>query len=62
MSFFFFALSVGANAVLVRKLMGLQGRKYLDYDLEGLHVFLKTKESQRVIVAFEDSEAFDSGL
>ncbi|KAM7185456.1 Origin recognition complex (ORC) subunit 3 N-terminus domain containing protein [Rhypophila sp. PSN 637] len=42
--------------------VGEDGRKYLDYDLEGLHAFLKTKDSRRVIVAFEDSEAFDNGL
>ncbi|KAK4218750.1 origin recognition complex subunit 3 N-terminus-domain-containing protein [Rhypophila decipiens] len=42
--------------------VGGDGRKYLDYDLEGLHAFLKTKDSRRVIVAFEDSEAFDNGL
>ncbi|TLD13384.1 uncharacterized protein PgNI_04924 [Pyricularia grisea] len=53
-------------------------RKYLDYDLEALHVFLKSTQNQqqedssstpsggrysrRVCVAFEDSEGFDSGL
>ncbi|TLD22808.1 hypothetical protein PspLS_07583 [Pyricularia sp. CBS 133598] len=50
-------------------------RKYLDYDLEALHVFLKSNyqddpagggggrnSSRRVCVAFEDSEGFDSGL
>ncbi|KAH6854476.1 origin recognition complex subunit 3 N-terminus-domain-containing protein [Chaetomium sp. MPI-CAGE-AT-0009] len=40
------------------------GRKYLDYDLESLHVFLnqQQQQSRRVVVAFQDSEAFDSGL
>ncbi|KAL2018872.1 hypothetical protein VTK56DRAFT_297 [Thermocarpiscus australiensis] len=38
------------------------GRKYLDYDLEALHVFLAQQQSRRVVVAFQDSEAFDSGL
>ncbi|KAJ4295694.1 Origin recognition complex subunit 3 [Collariella sp. IMI 366227] len=41
------------------------GRKYLDYDLEALHVFLtqqKEKQPRRVVVAFQDSEAFESGL
>lgn len=37
-------------------------RKYLDYDLEALHVFLRARGSRRVFVAFEDSEALDSGL
>ncbi|KAK4158129.1 origin recognition complex subunit 3 N-terminus-domain-containing protein [Chaetomidium leptoderma] len=41
------------------------GRKYLDYDLEALHVFLsrqQKQQSRRVVVAFQDSEAFESGL
>lgn len=45
---------MGANA--------RQGRKYLDYDLEALHAALKRQESRRVVVAFQDSEAFDNGL
>lgn len=43
-----------------------QGRKYLDYDIEALHIFLtqqpQQQQSRRVVVAFQDSEAFDSGL
>lgn len=44
--------------------LGRDGRKYLDYDLEGLHAFLSAQPdgSKRVIVAFEDSEAFESSL
>ncbi|KAK3362945.1 origin recognition complex subunit 3 N-terminus-domain-containing protein [Lasiosphaeria hispida] len=42
--------------------VGQDGRKYLDYDLEALHVSLKLQQSGRVIVAFQDSEAFDNGL
>ncbi|KAL1837432.1 hypothetical protein VTJ49DRAFT_3784 [Mycothermus thermophilus] len=38
------------------------GRKYLDYDLEALHVFLRQHQTRRVVVAFQDGEAFDSGL
>lgn len=38
------------------------GRKYLDYDLEALRAFLKPHGSTRVVVAFQDTEAFDSGL
>lgn len=36
----------------------------MDYDLEALHVFLKNQKQQqrRVVVAFQDSEAFESGL
>ncbi|KAK7745306.1 Origin recognition complex subunit 3 [Cytospora paraplurivora] len=37
-------------------------RKYLDYDLEALYAHLRTHESKQVIVAFQDSEAFDTGL
>jgi hypothetical protein len=39
-----------------------QGRKYLDYDLEALHAHVKHHEAEQVIVAFQDSEAFDTGL
>jgi origin recognition complex subunit 3 len=39
-----------------------KGRKYLDYDLSGLHAFIKPLECEHVFVAFQDSEAFDSGL
>ncbi|KAK0628422.1 origin recognition complex subunit 3 N-terminus-domain-containing protein [Bombardia bombarda] len=43
--------------------VGSDGRKYLDYDLEALYIFLKAAgDSRRVIVAFQDSEAFDSAL
>ncbi|KAK3996825.1 origin recognition complex subunit 3 [Cladorrhinum sp. PSN332] len=42
-------------------------RKYLDYDLEGLHAFLKREggeeeEKGKVVVMFQDSEAFDTGV
>lgn len=41
----------------------MKGRKYLDYDLESLHVFLnQQQQARRVVVAFQDSEAFESGL
>ncbi|KAL2256829.1 hypothetical protein VTK26DRAFT_1064 [Humicola hyalothermophila] len=48
--------------------INVRGRKYLDYDLEALHAFLKQQHRQdrespgRVVIAFQDSEAFDSGL
>ncbi|KAI1418972.1 origin recognition complex subunit 3 N-terminus-domain-containing protein [Xylaria sp. FL1777] len=39
------------------------GRKFLNYDLEGLYAHLKlTPRSNLVIIAFQDSEAFDSSL
>ncbi|KAK3311265.1 origin recognition complex subunit 3 N-terminus-domain-containing protein [Chaetomium strumarium] len=48
------------------------GRKYLNYDLEALHAFLQQQQQQqqhrhrqhsrRVVVAFQDSEAFESAL
>lgn len=41
---------------------GHDGRKYLDYDLEALHAFLKPHGSTRVMVSFQDTEAFDTGL
>ncbi|KAI5866835.1 origin recognition complex subunit 3 N-terminus-domain-containing protein [Durotheca rogersii] len=41
---------------------GKEGRKYLGYDLEALHVHLKSNPCWRVVVVFQDSEAFDSGL
>ncbi len=40
----------------------IQGRKYLDYDLEALYASVKTQRSQCVNVAFQDSEAFDGNL
>ncbi len=42
----------------------MQGRKHLDYDLESLHAFLSQEKQQarRVVVTFQDSEAFESGL
>ncbi|KAH8885173.1 hypothetical protein GQ53DRAFT_751466 [Thozetella sp. PMI_491] len=42
--------------------VGQDGRKYLDYDLEALYASIKSQSSKRVIVAFQDSEAFDGGL
>jgi origin recognition complex subunit 3 len=39
-----------------------QGRKLLNYDLEILHGFVKNHGSQKVVVAFQDSEAFDTNL
>ncbi|KAI0859573.1 origin recognition complex subunit 3 N-terminus-domain-containing protein [Xylaria cubensis] len=39
------------------------GRKFLNYDLEALHAHLKlTPRRNLVVIAFQDSEAFDSGL
>ncbi|KAI1132058.1 origin recognition complex subunit 3 N-terminus-domain-containing protein [Nemania abortiva] len=39
------------------------GRKFLNYDLEALHTHLKLSPRRNlVIIAFQDSEAFDSGL
>jgi len=44
--------------------VGQDGRKYLDYDLEILRVALTAHDPsrRRVVVAFEDGEAFDGGL
>ncbi|KAI0447920.1 origin recognition complex subunit 3 N-terminus-domain-containing protein [Xylaria telfairii] len=39
------------------------GRKFLNYDLEALYTHLKlTPRRDLVVIAFQDSEAFDSGL
>ncbi|RYP64646.1 hypothetical protein DL769_006595 [Monosporascus sp. CRB-8-3] len=42
--------------------VGKDGRKYLNYDLEALHAHLKSNPRRHVVIAFQDSEAFDSGL
>ncbi|KAL7629340.1 Origin recognition complex subunit 3 [Parahypoxylon ruwenzoriense] len=42
--------------------VGKDGRKYLSYDLEALHAHLKSNPRRHVVIAFQDSEAFDSGL
>ncbi|KAI1779985.1 origin recognition complex subunit 3 N-terminus-domain-containing protein [Hypoxylon cercidicola] len=41
---------------------GKDGRKYLNYDLEALHAHLKSNPRRHIIIAFQDSEAFESGL
>ncbi|ODA81974.1 hypothetical protein RJ55_00479 [Drechmeria coniospora] len=46
----------------VRVDSGLEGRRYLDYDLEALEASLGTQACEHVFVAFQDSEGFDSGL
>ncbi|KAM3089249.1 Origin recognition complex subunit 3 [Clarireedia jacksonii] len=38
------------------------GRKLLNYDLEVAHGYVKAYGCKRVVVSFQDSEAFDSGL
>ncbi len=47
---------------MLGRLTMFQGRKYLDYDLEALYSSIKTRTACRVMLAVEDSEAFDSGL
>ncbi|KAI8230793.1 Origin recognition complex subunit 3 [Colletotrichum sp. SAR 10_99] len=42
--------------------LAFEGRKYLNYDLEGLYVFSKTQQCDHIFVAFQDSEGFDSAL
>ncbi len=37
-------------------------RKFLNYDLEALNAFLKTRSLDHVFVTFQDSEGFDSSL
>ncbi|KAI1382237.1 origin recognition complex subunit 3 N-terminus-domain-containing protein [Hypoxylon crocopeplum] len=38
------------------------GRKYLNYDLEALYAHLQSSPRRHVVIAFQDSEAFESGL
>ncbi|KAI9048216.1 hypothetical protein LZ554_008011 [Drepanopeziza brunnea f. sp. 'monogermtubi'] len=38
------------------------GRKLLNYDLEILHGYVELHSSRAVVIAFQDSEAFDSNL
>ncbi|KAG5995671.1 hypothetical protein E4U43_002995 [Claviceps pusilla] len=40
----------------------LDGRRYLDYDLEALEAYVKPLQCEHVFVAFQDSEGFESGL
>ncbi|KDN66983.1 putative origin recognition complex subunit [Colletotrichum sublineola] len=42
--------------------LGQDGRKYLNYDLEGLYAFSKAQQCDHIFVAFQDSEGFDSSL
>ncbi|KAI0842085.1 origin recognition complex subunit 3 N-terminus-domain-containing protein [Hypoxylon sp. FL0890] len=41
---------------------GRDGRKYLNYDLEALYAHLKSNPRRHIVIAFQDSEAFESGL
>ncbi|KAI2629738.1 origin recognition complex subunit 3 N-terminus-domain-containing protein [Hypoxylon sp. NC1633] len=41
---------------------GKDGRKYLNYDLEALYTYLDSNPRRHIVIAFQDSEAFDSGL
>ncbi|KAI1345141.1 origin recognition complex subunit 3 N-terminus-domain-containing protein [Xylariaceae sp. FL0016] len=38
------------------------GRRLLNYDLEALYAYIKSHPQLRVVITFQDSEAFDSGL
>ncbi|KAK1690704.1 origin recognition complex subunit [Colletotrichum godetiae] len=41
---------------------GQDGRKYLNYDLEGLYAFSTAQKCDHIFVSFQDSEGFDSAL
>ncbi len=43
-------------------LTGRQGPKLLNYDLQVLYEFVHTNKIQKVVVGFQDSEAFDGTL
>jgi origin recognition complex subunit 3 len=45
-----------------RYALTLQSRKLLNYDLEILRGYVKANGSQSVVIAFQDSEAFESSL
>jgi len=47
---------------MVGTLLTDKGRKLLNYDLEVLHSFVNAHGSQGVVIAFQDSEAFDTSL
>ncbi|PBP26947.1 origin recognition complex subunit [Diplocarpon rosae] len=51
-----------SNLKAVLKKVIRDGRKLLNYDLEIIHGFAQLYECQAVVVAFQDSEAFDSNL
>ncbi|TQV95700.1 origin recognition complex subunit [Cordyceps javanica] len=38
------------------------GKRYLDYDLEALYAYVQTQNCDRIFVAFQDSEGFESSL
>lgn len=44
------------------RLISLKGPKLLSYDLQILYDCVKAHDSQKVIIAFQDSEAFDGAL
>lgn len=46
----------------LQKANSLQGHKFLNYDLQLLQNHLKTSKHKQVVVAFQDSESFDSTL
>lgn len=46
----------------MHKANSLQGHKFLNYDLQLLQNHLKTSKHKQVVVAFQDSESFDSTL
>lgn len=40
----------------------IQGRKLLYYDLEILRGFVRTHDCKKVVIAFQDTEGFDTSL
>ncbi|KAI4596111.1 hypothetical protein KJ359_005615 [Pestalotiopsis sp. 9143b] len=42
--------------------VGRDGRRYLNYDLEAMHSYLKASPKSHIIICFQDSEAFESRL
>lgn len=59
------SVSIALRANLLLTLTGrtLQGRRYLDYDLAAVWEYISAQKGcERVFVAIQDSEAFDSTL
>jgi origin recognition complex subunit 3 len=47
---------------LDEKVTGRKGPRFLNYDLQILHNYVRERDIKQVIIAFEDTEAFDSHL
>jgi hypothetical protein len=53
---------VSVRAVQLLSIDGGQGPRLLPYDLNILHEYVRKKDTGRLVIAFQDSEAFDQNL